>query len=56
MGLVISVAGSTSGSSGEQSVKICMGGVDVLLCTGGGGFVRVWVCHVVLAAWCGESG
>ena len=34
-------------SSGEQSVKICMGGVDVLLCTGDDGFVRVWVCHVV---------
>ena len=56
MGLVIGVAGSTSGSNGEQSVKICMGGVDVILCTGGDGFVRVWVCHVVLAAWCGESG
>ena len=46
MGLVIGVAGSTSGSSGEQSVKVCMGGVDVLLRTGDG-FVRVWMCHVV---------
>ena len=33
-----------------------LGAVGLVLCTGGEGFVRVRVCHVVLAAWCGESG
>ena len=46
VGLVVGVAWSMSGSSGEQSVNVCMGGVDVLLRTSDG-FVRVWVCHVV---------
>ena len=29
MGLVVGVVGSTAGSSGEQSVRVCMGGVNV---------------------------
>ena len=46
VGLVVSVVGSMTGSGGEYQVRTGMGWVSLVLCTGGGGLVGVWVSHV----------